>query len=172
MVQLSVKGVRFRLRTLTVQLSVKGVRFSLRNTDVFTAEWMSQPSHHGCQHHTHTHTHTHILRTPHTRKLPHRPTAFLYTCTITVRHWTIDTHSVPKRNAFWGRYKVIKVCVWMFGRLIAAGTTMSWTQSFSPWRVGPSKLVASLDCAALRQVHGYTGGEIHTHTLSQTHTHS
>ncbi|XP_031440694.1 coagulation factor XIII A chain [Clupea harengus] len=39
-------------------------------------------------------------------------------------------------------------------RLIAAGTTMSWTQSFSPWRVGPSKLVASLDCAALRQVSG------------------
>ncbi|XP_041925039.1 coagulation factor XIII A chain [Alosa sapidissima] len=39
-------------------------------------------------------------------------------------------------------------------RLIAPGTTMSWTQSFSPWRVGPTKLVASLDCAALRQVSG------------------
>ncbi|XP_062372725.1 coagulation factor XIII A chain [Sardina pilchardus] len=39
-------------------------------------------------------------------------------------------------------------------RLIAPGTTMSWTQSFSPWRVGATKLVASLDCAALRQVSG------------------
>lgn len=39
-------------------------------------------------------------------------------------------------------------------RLIASGSTMTWTASFSPWRAGQSKIVASLDCAALRQVSG------------------
>ncbi|XP_028821859.1 coagulation factor XIII A chain-like [Denticeps clupeoides] len=39
-------------------------------------------------------------------------------------------------------------------RLIAPGTTISWTESFIPRRQGPSKLMASLDCHALRQVTG------------------
>ncbi|KAL6490925.1 hypothetical protein MHYP_G00012700 [Metynnis hypsauchen] len=38
--------------------------------------------------------------------------------------------------------------------VIAPGTTISWTERFSPRRAGTTKLMASLDCAALRQVYG------------------
>ncbi|XP_020347002.2 coagulation factor XIII A chain [Oncorhynchus kisutch] len=38
--------------------------------------------------------------------------------------------------------------------LILAGSSLNWTESFTPRREGPTKLMASLDCAALRQVYG------------------
>ncbi|XP_045078272.1 coagulation factor XIII A chain [Coregonus clupeaformis] len=38
--------------------------------------------------------------------------------------------------------------------LIMAGSSLTWTESFTPRREGPTKLMASLDCAALRQVCG------------------
>uniref|UniRef100_A0A674BFZ5 protein-glutamine gamma-glutamyltransferase n=1 Tax=Salmo trutta TaxID=8032 RepID=A0A674BFZ5_SALTR len=38
--------------------------------------------------------------------------------------------------------------------LILAGSSLTWTESFNPRREGPTKLMASLDCAALRQVYG------------------
>uniref|UniRef100_A0A4W5PHG4 protein-glutamine gamma-glutamyltransferase n=1 Tax=Hucho hucho TaxID=62062 RepID=A0A4W5PHG4_9TELE len=37
---------------------------------------------------------------------------------------------------------------------IMAGSSLTWTESFTPRREGPTKLMASLDCAALRQVYG------------------
>uniref|UniRef100_A0A672RAK8 protein-glutamine gamma-glutamyltransferase n=1 Tax=Sinocyclocheilus grahami TaxID=75366 RepID=A0A672RAK8_SINGR len=40
--------------------------------------------------------------------------------------------------------------------LIAPGTSITWTETFSPRRAGSTKLIASLDCAALRQVYGET----------------
>uniref|UniRef100_A0AAR2KLM4 protein-glutamine gamma-glutamyltransferase n=1 Tax=Pygocentrus nattereri TaxID=42514 RepID=A0AAR2KLM4_PYGNA len=40
--------------------------------------------------------------------------------------------------------------------MIGPGTTISWTERFSPRRAGTTKLMASLDCAALRQVYGET----------------
>lgn len=40
--------------------------------------------------------------------------------------------------------------------LIAPGTSITWTETFSPRRAGSTKLMASLDCAALRQVYGET----------------
>ncbi|XP_036453352.1 coagulation factor XIII A chain [Colossoma macropomum] len=40
--------------------------------------------------------------------------------------------------------------------IIGPGTTISWTERFSPRRAGTTKLMASLDCAALRQVYGET----------------
>ncbi|KAA0722821.1 Coagulation factor XIII A chain [Triplophysa tibetana] len=38
--------------------------------------------------------------------------------------------------------------------LIAPGTSITWTEAFSPRRAGSTKLMASLDCAALRYVYG------------------
>ncbi|XP_055757556.1 coagulation factor XIII A chain-like [Salvelinus fontinalis] len=38
--------------------------------------------------------------------------------------------------------------------LITAGSSLTWTEGFTPRRAGPTKLMASLDCAALRQVYG------------------
>ncbi|TSN12217.1 Coagulation factor XIII A chain [Bagarius yarrelli] len=38
--------------------------------------------------------------------------------------------------------------------IIGPGNTITWTESFSPRRAGTTKLMASLDCAALRQVYG------------------
>ncbi|XP_056090729.1 coagulation factor XIII A chain [Rhinichthys klamathensis goyatoka] len=40
--------------------------------------------------------------------------------------------------------------------LISPGTSITWTETFSPRRAGSTKLMASLDCAALRQVYGET----------------
>uniref|UniRef100_A0A673GZL0 Coagulation factor XIII, A1 polypeptide b n=1 Tax=Sinocyclocheilus rhinocerous TaxID=307959 RepID=A0A673GZL0_9TELE len=40
--------------------------------------------------------------------------------------------------------------------LIAPGTSITWTETFSPRRAGSTKLIASLDFAALRQVYGET----------------
>ncbi|XP_027033999.1 coagulation factor XIII A chain [Tachysurus fulvidraco] len=37
---------------------------------------------------------------------------------------------------------------------IGPGNSITWTESFSPRRAGTTKLMASLDCAALRQVYG------------------
>uniref|UniRef100_A0A8B9JVM4 protein-glutamine gamma-glutamyltransferase n=1 Tax=Astyanax mexicanus TaxID=7994 RepID=A0A8B9JVM4_ASTMX len=39
-------------------------------------------------------------------------------------------------------------------RIIAPGSSITWTEHFSPRRAGPTKLMASLDCSALRQVYG------------------
>lgn len=38
--------------------------------------------------------------------------------------------------------------------VITAGSSMTWTEAFTPRRAGPTTLIASLDCAALRQVYG------------------
>ncbi|XP_060756872.1 coagulation factor XIII A chain-like [Neoarius graeffei] len=38
--------------------------------------------------------------------------------------------------------------------LIAPGSSIIWSECFSPRRAGTTKLIASLDCAALRQVYG------------------
>ncbi|XP_046896125.1 coagulation factor XIII A chain-like [Hypomesus transpacificus] len=40
--------------------------------------------------------------------------------------------------------------------LITAGQSITWTERFTPRRAGPTTLIASLDCAALRQVYGQT----------------
>ncbi|XP_026107130.1 LOW QUALITY PROTEIN: coagulation factor XIII A chain-like [Carassius auratus] len=40
--------------------------------------------------------------------------------------------------------------------LIAPGTSITWTETFSPRQAVSTKLIASLDCAALRQVYGET----------------
>ncbi|XP_048826964.1 coagulation factor XIII A chain [Brienomyrus brachyistius] len=39
--------------------------------------------------------------------------------------------------------------------VIPPNSSLTWTESFSPWRPGPAWLIASLDCAALRQVYGH-----------------
>ncbi|MCJ8731346.1 hypothetical protein PDJAM_G00198550 [Pangasius djambal] len=39
-------------------------------------------------------------------------------------------------------------------RIIGPGSSITWTERFSPRRPGTTKLMASLDCAALRQVYG------------------
>uniref|UniRef100_A0A6Q2ZFI9 Transglutaminase-like domain-containing protein n=1 Tax=Esox lucius TaxID=8010 RepID=A0A6Q2ZFI9_ESOLU len=38
--------------------------------------------------------------------------------------------------------------------LVTPGSSLTWTEHFHPRRAGPTKLMASLDCAALRQVYG------------------
>eukprot|EP00063_Salmo_salar_P036839 XP_014011674.1 PREDICTED: coagulation factor XIII A chain-like isoform X2 [Salmo salar] len=38
--------------------------------------------------------------------------------------------------------------------MITAGSSLMWTEGFTPRRAGPTKLMAILDCAALRQVYG------------------
>ncbi|KAF7659473.1 hypothetical protein LDENG_00296970 [Lucifuga dentata] len=38
--------------------------------------------------------------------------------------------------------------------LIPGGSTLTWTEPFSPRRAGPTRLIAILDCSALRQVQG------------------
>ncbi|XP_071774120.1 coagulation factor XIII A chain [Centroberyx gerrardi] len=38
--------------------------------------------------------------------------------------------------------------------LITGGSSLTWTEIFTPRRAGPSRLIVSLDCAALRQVYG------------------
>lgn len=38
--------------------------------------------------------------------------------------------------------------------VISPGSSITWTERFSPRRAGTTKLMASLDCAALRQVYG------------------
>uniref|UniRef100_A0A8C1N4C0 protein-glutamine gamma-glutamyltransferase n=1 Tax=Cyprinus carpio TaxID=7962 RepID=A0A8C1N4C0_CYPCA len=49
------------------------------------------------------------------------------------------------------------VCVRdVFSSIIAPGTSITWIETFSPRRAGSTKLIASLDCAALRQVYGET----------------
>uniref|UniRef100_A0A673LJD6 protein-glutamine gamma-glutamyltransferase n=1 Tax=Sinocyclocheilus rhinocerous TaxID=307959 RepID=A0A673LJD6_9TELE len=54
-------------------------------------------------------------------------------------------------------YMISDVCVCdVFSSLIAPGTSIMWTETFSPRRAGSTKLIASLDCAALRQVYGET----------------
>ncbi|XP_076828889.1 coagulation factor XIII A chain [Brachyhypopomus gauderio] len=40
--------------------------------------------------------------------------------------------------------------------IIGPGSSITWTERFSPRRVGTTKMMASLDCAALRQVYGET----------------
>nr|XP_021333236.1 coagulation factor XIII A chain isoform X1 [Danio rerio] len=40
--------------------------------------------------------------------------------------------------------------------VIAPGTSITWTEAFSPRRAGSTKVFAKLDCAALRQVYGET----------------
>ncbi|KAJ8007947.1 hypothetical protein DPEC_G00099470 [Dallia pectoralis] len=40
--------------------------------------------------------------------------------------------------------------------LVTAGSSVTWTEPFYPRRAGPTRLMASLDCAALRQVYGQT----------------
>ncbi|XP_077598178.1 coagulation factor XIII A chain [Stigmatopora nigra] len=39
-------------------------------------------------------------------------------------------------------------------RLISAGASLTWSQSFTPQRPGTTSLIATLDCPALRQVQG------------------
>ncbi|XP_077399589.1 coagulation factor XIII A chain [Vanacampus margaritifer] len=39
-------------------------------------------------------------------------------------------------------------------RLITGGATFIWSEFFTPQRAGTSRLIATLDCPALRQVHG------------------
>ncbi|XP_026882133.2 coagulation factor XIII A chain [Electrophorus electricus] len=41
-------------------------------------------------------------------------------------------------------------------RIIGPGSSITWTENFSPRRAGSTKMMASLDCAALRQVYGET----------------
>ncbi|XP_029931580.1 coagulation factor XIII A chain-like [Myripristis murdjan] len=38
--------------------------------------------------------------------------------------------------------------------LITAGSSLTWSEYFTPRRAGPTRVIASLDCAALRQVYG------------------
>ncbi|XP_067303182.1 coagulation factor XIII A chain [Pseudorasbora parva] len=40
--------------------------------------------------------------------------------------------------------------------LIAPGSSITWEETFNPRRAGSTKMMASLDCAALRQVYGET----------------
>ncbi|XP_061816545.1 coagulation factor XIII A chain isoform X1 [Nerophis lumbriciformis] len=39
-------------------------------------------------------------------------------------------------------------------RLITGGSSITWSEFFSPQRAGTSRLIATLDCPTLRQVHG------------------
>ncbi|XP_061525822.1 coagulation factor XIII A chain [Phycodurus eques] len=39
-------------------------------------------------------------------------------------------------------------------RLIAGGSSLTWSEFFTPQRAGTSGMIATLDCPALRQVHG------------------
>ncbi|KAG8006073.1 Coagulation factor XIII A chain [Nibea albiflora] len=38
--------------------------------------------------------------------------------------------------------------------LIPAGSSLTWTESFTPYRAGSTRMIAILDCPALRQVQG------------------
>ncbi|KAM6949075.1 coagulation factor XIII A chain [Aplochiton taeniatus] len=38
--------------------------------------------------------------------------------------------------------------------VITAGASLTWSEHFTPRRAGPTRLIATLDCAALRQVYG------------------
>lgn len=38
--------------------------------------------------------------------------------------------------------------------LIPAGSTLTWTEYFSPLRAGSTRVMVTLDCPALRQVRG------------------
>ncbi|XP_030194376.1 coagulation factor XIII A chain [Gadus morhua] len=44
--------------------------------------------------------------------------------------------------------------VFKYYGLIPGGSRMTWTEEFTPRRAGPTRLIATLDCAALRQVSG------------------
>lgn len=38
--------------------------------------------------------------------------------------------------------------------LITAGSSLTWSEYFTPRRAGATRVIASLDCPALRQVYG------------------